>query len=74
MENFVFKQLQDQEADSLIRRFFEDDIIHVVWECESSKIPEPNVILFGCIKDFYIELKVRNGIMFGGMGKTLFKT
>jgi hypothetical protein len=52
MENFVFKKLQDQEVDSLIQRFSEDEIIYVVWECESSKIPEPNGILFGCIKDF----------------------
>jgi hypothetical protein len=49
------------------------EIKHVVWECESSKSPEPNDILFGCITDFEDELKVRKGTMFGGMGKTLLK-
>jgi hypothetical protein len=52
MENFMFKQLHDQESALLIKTFTGEEIKQAVWECKSSKSPGPNGVSFDFIKEF----------------------
>ncbi|GAU51064.1 hypothetical protein TSUD_300060 [Trifolium subterraneum] len=57
MKNFTFKQIEAIEANMLVDRFSEEEIKQAVWECDSSKIPGPDGVSLGFIKDFLEELK-----------------
>jgi hypothetical protein len=42
MDNLVFKQICQEEADTLIIKFTEDEIRKTVWHCDSDTSSDPN--------------------------------
>ncbi|MCI42949.1 RNA-directed DNA polymerase (Reverse transcriptase), partial [Trifolium medium] len=46
-----------KEADSLTRKFTEEELKQAVWDCESYKSPGPDGVSFGFLKDFWEDIK-----------------
>jgi hypothetical protein len=57
LSNLVFKTIDDEEADFLIKGFSEEEIKEAVWDCDSEKSPGPDGVSFAFLKDFWEDLK-----------------
>lgn len=51
-ENLNFKTIIDQETGMLESHFKEEEVKQVVWDCDNYKIPRPDNVSFGFLKEF----------------------
>jgi len=45
------------EGGGLIKPFSVDEVKEAIWDCDSFKIPGPDGVNFGFIKDLWLDLK-----------------
>lgn len=57
LEYCEFKQISEQQNERLIEKNLEAKVKKVIWECDSSKSPNPDRVNIGFVKDFWEYLK-----------------
>lgn len=57
VENLRFRTLNHGDGVELIKPFCLEEVKATIWDCDSNKAPGPDVISFGFIQDFWLELQ-----------------
>ncbi|CAI8607559.1 unnamed protein product [Vicia faba] len=55
--NINFKQISEQERKELVEEFSEEEIRKAVWDCDNSKIRDPDDVNFGFLKELWCDVK-----------------